>query len=61
VDAMIREKDFSSMTKDTKVQTGDTSSFLLKKEKIQYLLKVFHEQGENKNLFGYMVEINGLR
>jgi len=58
---MIREKDFSSMTKDTKVQTGDTSSFLLKKEKIQYLLKVFHEQGENKNLFGYMVEINGLR
>lgn len=61
LDNLIREKDFSSLATDTKVQTGDTSSFLLKKEKIHHLLKAFHQQGKHKNLFGYMVEINWLR
>jgi len=61
LDSLIREKDFSSLAKETTIQTGETSSFLLKKEKIQHLLKAFHQQWDNKNLFGYMVEINWLR
>lgn len=61
LDTMIREKDYSSQARDTKIQTGENSSFLLKKDKIQHLLESFHKQWSSKNLFGYMVEINGLR
>ncbi|HCB51815.1 TPA: hypothetical protein DEP21_04595 [Patescibacteria group bacterium] len=58
---IIQSKDFSPEVLDIAIVTGQRSHFGIKAPLIKNLLQQIHKHPDQKNIFGYLVEISAFR
>ncbi|HMS90668.1 MAG TPA: hypothetical protein PKC87_00385 [Candidatus Absconditabacterales bacterium] len=61
LEKFIKDKDISSYATDFPIHTGEKKNFVLKGAIVKKMLSDIHAHPDQKNIFGYMVEINSFK